>query len=118
MSKKHFITTLLTLICVITLCVFVFARGRPVESEEEAIEVAKAYVLKKYKNSYDGYVVNAYDASEIDPAINGKYWIVSYGIPSVSDENGNVLEATAGGGGPSLRICKLNGKVVYCKLQQ
>ena len=118
MSRKYFITTLLTLICVIALCVFVFARGRPVESEEEAIEVAKAYVLKKYKKDYGGYVINAYDASEIDPVMNGKYWIVSYGIPSVYDENGNVLEATAGGGGPSLKISKQNGKVVYCKLQQ
>jgi len=118
MVKKYGIIALIILICVIVLYIIVVVRSKPIENEEEAIEVAKAYVIKKYNRNYDENEINVYDASETDAVPYGKYWIVAFGIPSVYDENGNVLEVTAGGGGPLLKISKSNGKVFYCELQK
>ena len=86
-----------------------FIKGEPVETEEQAIEIAKAHMLKRYKNNFEGY--------EIKVKLEGEIWTVYWGLPSKYDDEGNLLSVTVGGGGPSVKINKSNGRVVYCMLQ-
>ena len=110
--KKKFIDIFIAFATITIIMVFgvIVFTGKPVENEEKAIEIAKEYVLKKYNNSFDDYEISAY--------LNDGAWVVSYGIAPVYDENGEILEATAGGGGPTVKIRKSNGKVISCLLQK
>ena len=106
MKKKKIIV-----IGVIMLMMFYLTLGKPVETKEQAIKIAKNHVIIKYwwKN-FDEYEICAWDAS-VEKPIEGEYWIVSYELRS---DSGNFVD---GGGGPAVWIKKNNGKVVKCKLQ-
>ena len=111
MEKKHFIIIIVSIIVlsITVFCIIFFTRGTPVESEAKAKEIARNHVLKKYSDSFDDYEISVND--------DGELWIVSYDIPPVYDENGEIVEATLGGGGPEVKIKKSNGKITYCMLQ-
>jgi len=82
-------------------------RNNPVETKEEAIKIAKEYVLEKYDNSFPEYVI------ECNQEKNN--WVVFYTRPP-KKENDKLIVMF--GGGPELKIDKETGKVVYCKLQK
>ena len=76
-------------------------------SKEQAIAIAKEYVLQKYNKSFEGYKIEAYDASEYRDVLNGSewraandIWFVSYGL-----------------GAPAVYIWKVDGTVIACMLQ-
>jgi len=95
MRKKYvliLVAALLTIVC----CIFFFA-GKPVETEEQAISIARSYVLKKYKNDFPEYEVSA----ELENGV----WIACYYIPFYAD-----------GGGPDVYILKTNGRVLLCRI--
>ena len=105
MKKKHFSILLVTVFAVVCI---VFAG--PVRTEEKAIRIAKTVVSIIYRNDFPGYEIRA------EP--EGFVWVVWYGIPPVFNENGEVIEGVLGGGGPELRILKLNGWIVLIGLQK
>ena len=114
MTKKKIIISL-ALVTVISVGIF-WAIGKPVKTEEEAIEIAKTYILKKYGNRFDDYVIKAYDESEIwvDPGI----WVVLYSPKELYDEFGTQIKWTLDGEGPSIHIKKSNGRVIYCDFRE
>ncbi len=105
MTNKSII---ILLACIVVISVLGFAiyltKGEPVENEEAAIEIAKAYVLKKYKHGFDNYFISVELEDEV--------WIVWYYF---TDENGYRPE---GGGGPEVHIKRSTGRVVRCVLQK
>ena len=84
----------------------------PVESKQEAIEIAKRYVKEKYKRSFEDYQIKVVIESELDADGSDDVWVVSY---SYIDKFGYAVE---GGGGPEVHIRKTDGKIIYCMLQQ
>lgn len=99
MKKAGVIAILMMLLSgMVVVCLEVVVKN-PIESEQEAILLAKEYVLNKYKHSFDDYEI------EIDS--DNAIWIVSYGI-----------DGSEGGGGPEVHNNKSNGKIIYCELQQ
>jgi len=54
MTKKYIVNIVIfvVLISITGFYILFFTRGEPVESEERAIEIAKAYVLEKYNKSF------------------------------------------------------------------
>jgi hypothetical protein len=78
--------------------------GKPIENKEQAINIAKAHVFKKYHNNFDEYIINA--------RLDEDVWIVWY---SYVDDSGYAVED---GGGPFLKIRQSNGRVLHCWLQQ
>ena len=107
-GKKYIF--IIIIVCVTVACMIFWFKGKPVENKEQAIEIAKAYVLEKYHKSFDDYNIS------VEP--EGELWIVSYGIPPVYDESGEIVAAPEGGGGPALKIEKSSGKVISCLLQK
>ena len=85
----------------------------PAENEEQAIKIAKEYVLKEYGKSFDDYQIEVRTESELDAGGRDDVWIVWY---SYIDENGE--SGYAGGGGPAVYIEKATGKVITCFLQK
>jgi len=106
MKKKNLL--LLATVLAIVCCIVFFAAI--VRNEEQAISIAKRYVSIIYRNDFPGYEINA----ELERGV----WIVWYGLPWIYDENGRKLEGVLGGGGPELRILKINGWVIWCTLQK
>ena len=94
--KKKYVLVLAAALLIIVCCIFFFA-GKPVETEEQAINIAKSYVLKKYKNDFPEYEVSA----ELENGV----WFVLYYIPGWAD-----------GGGPDVYILRANGRVLLCRL--
>ncbi|MCL2142029.1 MAG: hypothetical protein FWH46_04045 [Methanimicrococcus sp.] len=78
----------------------------PIEDEERAIEIAKAYVFKKYKDNFDEYEIKVTSDDDI--------WIVWY-EPILKNPDW-YLWYTYAVHGPVVHINKSNGKVVYCDL--
>ncbi|MBQ7847162.1 MAG: hypothetical protein IJ344_02655 [Clostridia bacterium] len=76
----------------------------PVNTEEEAIEIAQAYVTEHYGEQFEDYTVHA--------SLEGEIWCVSW-APSAMDER-----TLLGGGGPLVQIKSENGTVVSCLLQK
>lgn len=104
--KKVYIWITLIVACVI-ISVILYSgdfRGKPVETGEQAVSIAKEFVFNKYKQNFDKF--------EIKSEIEGNTWIVYY---MQTDIDGNPCE---GGGGPELHIKKSNGKVISCLLQK
>ena len=82
-------------------------KGGLVETKEQAIAIAKEYVLKKYNKSFDEYEIKVSDASEyINVLYDGEWafntiWFVAYDLI----------------GGPAIYIRKIDGSVIACMLQ-
>ena len=77
--------------------------GKLVENGQQAIEIAKRYVEKKYKENFNGS-----DKYEIKVDGEGDVWVVWYSRKDGVD----------GGGGPELYINKFDGEVLECYLQK
>lgn len=75
--------------------------GGPVDSFQEAMGIAEAYVHDQYDHLFEDY-------RKIIILSNEDTWTVAYGKD---------LFAT-GGGGPQLEIQKSNGQVISCFLQK
>ena len=99
---KKYVFMCLILICLIVIGIYFFT-GKPVETEEQALEIAKAHVLRKYKNSFDEYNITVFTRDDL--------WIVCYFI---LNEDGTSPE---GGEGPAVYIKKSNGRVIRSYLQ-
>ena len=95
------------IVFIIALLVMLVGCGENVSIKTEyyAIKIAKDNVLEKYDNSFSEYEITA-DSEE-------NLWIVNYS-PKQTDESTFIL----GGGGPTVKIQKSNGKVVSCYLQK
>ena len=76
-----------------------------VETKEEALTIAQNYVEKKFDRTFSEYDISA----NCEDAL----WIVNYSLKS-EKEGTEIL----GGGGPTVKIDKSNGKVVHCLLQK
>ena len=88
----------IVLVFMIFFCTTFLAKGKPVENNEQAIEIAKAYVLKKYGKEFHDY--------RIIVKLENDVWIVAY-----------IREGFLGGGGPEVWIKQINGRVIKCFLQ-
>ena len=78
--------------------------GEEVKSEQEAIEIAKLHVWKKYSYTFPDHVIKVQS--------EGDAWLVLY-IPDMSNH-----QQLKGGGGPAVYIRKATGEVFRCYLQQ
>ena len=112
---KHLWKALISFAVIIFITVFgiIFftgePAGEPVETEAQAIVIAKAYVSQKYHQSFPGYKIRVELENDI--------WVVVYSLPPIYDENGEISGGYLGGGGPAVEIEKSNGKVISCVLQ-
>ena len=119
--KKEFAIFFTILICATLFCSLFFTSGKlvepgPVENEERAIEIAKAYVWKKYYRSFRNHEIKAeltegawlakcYEGLVEKEEWEDDVWSVWY-----------VSESDMGGGLPEVHINKSDGKVVLCFL--
>lgn len=76
----------------------------PVETEAQAIAIAKDYVYKKFEEDFSDYKISC--------SLKNDIWSVSYS-PIVPE--GTII---LGGGGPLVKIDKTSGRVTYCLLQK
>jgi len=110
MKKKVLIlvATVLAIVC----CAILFT-WKPVKNEDQAIKIAQSFVSivsTIFRKDFSEY--------EIHAELEGDIWTVWYGRPSVYDENGKILSGYLGGGGPELRILKMNGWVILFFFQK
>jgi len=89
MRKRHLLLLFMAIVC----CAILFT-WRPVKTEEQAKKTAESFVSTIFRNRFSEYEASAY--------LEGSFWIVSYGIPPVCNENGEISGGTAGGGGPAV----------------
>ena len=98
---KKFVSFMLIIVAAFAFSICISPKkGILVETEEQAIIIAKEYVLKKYEKTFE-------DEYEIYARLDGKNWYVWY----LKGEEKN------SSGGPSLCIRKYDGKVTKCYLQ-
>lgn len=107
--KKRIILLLVAAVLITASCAAFFT-WNPIENEEQAISIAKSFVSKIYRKDLSEYEVYAKHEDGV--------WTVWYGLSPVFDENGELLVAYLGGGGPELRILEINGWVIFCSLQK
>ena len=121
MNKKIKIILVLAAVLLIlaSLATAYFLRPKnPVETEEEAIDIAKEYVVKKYGHPFSDYYINVYffEKDDLERTKEQNCWEVSYGKNDWDNYDGGPI--VLGGGGPSVIIRKSDGKVVRCELQK
>ena len=105
MKFKIIIVSVILILCAtIAVSLFVFT-GKPVNSANDAIEIAQEQVLAKYGKGFSDCNINA--------VLSDGIWTVSYFKNSENDDT-----AICGGGYPEVRIKQSNGRIVYCMLQK
>ena len=108
MKNKFMISIIgIMLTMFITAGYFIFFFGMPVKTEEQALKIAKAHILKKYKKDFMTSEFNDGYKYEIDIYLGIKTWVVSY-----------YRDGWLGGGGPCVMIKQSNGRVIQSYLQK
>ena len=84
----------------------IFSGSQPINTKEEAIEKGRLIMFRKYPfRNLDRYIIRAYDDED--------HWYV---FTALIDENtGHMLK---GGGGPSVTLRKMDGKITDSTISQ